>query len=127
MPGSDAVIGLPDEGTALEYDMDGYSQPVESAEQVRHRCGRERVCVVVLLLLAIARAKRLINETAARHGPGVLGGNEPPSKKLLRAVPPVEGRRWCPFVLAGCVTVQYRVQYSTAISYQSGVCDSKSG
>ncbi len=64
MPGSDAVIGLPDEGTALEYDMDSYSQPVESAEQVRHRCGHERVCVVVLLLLAVDRAKRVINENA---------------------------------------------------------------
>lgn len=34
MPGSDAVIGLPDEATALEYDMDNYGTPVESAEQV---------------------------------------------------------------------------------------------
>eukprot|EP00903_Cladosiphon_okamuranus_P015936 g14720.t1 len=33
MPGSDAVIGLPDEETALEYDMDNYGTPVESAEQ----------------------------------------------------------------------------------------------
>eukprot|EP00752_Nemacystus_decipiens_P012683 g11236.t1 len=33
MPGSDAVIGLPDDATALEYDMDSYSTPVESAQQ----------------------------------------------------------------------------------------------
>ena len=40
MPGSDAVIGLPDAATAMEYDMDDYSTPVESAEQVS-------VCVCV--------------------------------------------------------------------------------
>lgn len=34
MPGSDSVIGLPDAATALEYDMDDYSTPVEAAEQV---------------------------------------------------------------------------------------------
>ncbi|CAM9850698.1 unnamed protein product [Ectocarpus fasciculatus] len=33
MPGSDAVVGLPDEATALEYDMDGYSTPEEAADQ----------------------------------------------------------------------------------------------
>ncbi|CAM9712018.1 unnamed protein product [Ectocarpus sp. 12 AP-2014] len=33
MPGSDAVIGLPDEATALEYDMDSYGMPEEAADQ----------------------------------------------------------------------------------------------
>lgn len=36
MPGSDAVIGLPDNSSVLEYDMDDYSTPVESSEQVWH-------------------------------------------------------------------------------------------
>lgn len=35
MPGSDAVVGLAEEGTVLEYDMDDYSVPVEAAEQVK--------------------------------------------------------------------------------------------
>ncbi|CAN0524821.1 unnamed protein product, partial [Laminaria digitata] len=34
MPGSDAVIGLPADLTALEYDMDDYSQPDVAMEQV---------------------------------------------------------------------------------------------
>lgn len=34
MTGSDAVIGLPDEDTVLEYDMDSYGTPTESSEQV---------------------------------------------------------------------------------------------
>lgn len=38
MPGSDAVIGLPDEETALEYDMPEYSTPQEAEEQVSHVC-----------------------------------------------------------------------------------------
>lgn len=45
MPGSDAVIGIPDEATALEYDMDGYNTPVESAEQVYKLCVCVRRCV----------------------------------------------------------------------------------
>ncbi|CAM9378998.1 unnamed protein product [Pylaiella littoralis] len=33
MPGSDAVIGLPGDETVLEYDLDGYSTPVQAAQQ----------------------------------------------------------------------------------------------
>lgn len=35
MRGSDAVIGLPADGTVLEYDMDDYNRPVEAMEQAR--------------------------------------------------------------------------------------------
>lgn len=35
MAGSDSVIGLPDDETALEYDMDNYNQPVAAATQAR--------------------------------------------------------------------------------------------
>ena len=34
MPGSDAVVGLPEDGTALEYDMPNYAAPVEAEDQV---------------------------------------------------------------------------------------------
>ena len=53
MPGSDAVIGLPDEGTALEYDMDDYSTPVESVEQV---C----LCVCVCVCLCCGSEPRIV-------------------------------------------------------------------
>ena len=33
MIGSDAVVGLPDEGTVLEYDMVEHDTPSESAEK----------------------------------------------------------------------------------------------
>ena len=33
MIGSDAVVGLPDENTVLEYDMDAHDTPSESPEQ----------------------------------------------------------------------------------------------
>lgn len=35
MPESDAVIGLPDEATALEYDIPSYRPPEEADQQVR--------------------------------------------------------------------------------------------
>ena len=34
MIGSDAVIGLPDEETVSEYDMNSYGTPTESSKQV---------------------------------------------------------------------------------------------
>lgn len=34
MPGADSVVGLPDEGTVLEYDMPDYNTPTEASEQV---------------------------------------------------------------------------------------------
>lgn len=33
MPGSDSVIGLPDDETALEYDMPNYNTPTEASTQ----------------------------------------------------------------------------------------------
>lgn len=39
MPGSDAVIGLPDDNTALEYDMPNYLAPLEAADQVPDEAG----------------------------------------------------------------------------------------
>lgn len=35
MKGSDAVIGLPEDDTVLEYDMDSYNRPIEALEQAR--------------------------------------------------------------------------------------------
>lgn len=65
MPGSDSVIGLPEEGTVFEYDMDDYSRPEVAIEQAREP--KRGNGVRLMLRIHITVAKSCVLEYCSRR------------------------------------------------------------